>query len=141
MRKTIYLAAPIHKEEDSTQNALLIARLRKDDWEVWSPQEAGIASDIAIKTNRSLLEVRKEFCQKDLDGMSKSDVCVAYLGRTRDPSQGMLWEMGWFYAMNKPVIFFNPAYNPITLMAEFTCVKVVHTYSELLKALDSVRNV
>lgn len=141
MRKTVYLAAPIHKEEDSMQNAQLITMLRKDDWEVWSPQEAGIASEIAANTGRSLAEVRKEFCQKDLDGMSKSDVCVAYLGRTREPSQGMLWEMGWFYAMNKPVIFFNPAHNPITLMAEFTCVKIVHTYSELLKALDSVRHV
>ena len=59
--KRIYLAAPIHKDEDAEKNANLILELRVKDYDVWSPQEAGIASDVAKRTGRSLDEGRKDF--------------------------------------------------------------------------------
>lgn len=132
----IYLAAPIHKEEDAEANRKLIAILREKHM-VWSPQEAGIASDYAKRYGKELKQARQFFCQHDLKGMKASDVCVAFLGREREPSQGMLWEMGWFFALNRPVIFYNPFNNPITLMAEFTST-VVHTVAELLEALELI---
>lgn len=130
----IYLAGPIHQKEDWLQNKYLIELLREWGFDVWSPQEAGIACDIAKETGRELKDVRKEFCKKDLEGMKQCAVCLAYLGREREPSQGMLWEMGWFAALERPVIFYNPCDNPITLMAEFTS-KIVKTEEELLECL------
>lgn len=132
--KHIYLAAPIHKEEDADANALLIQALRDAGHMVWSPQEAGIASDYAKKYNKDLKDARQYYCIRDLKGMRASDVCVAYLGREREPSQGMLWEMGWFTGRDIPVLFYNPCSNPITLMAEFTA-SMVYTLPDLLKRL------
>lgn len=136
--KRIYLAAPIHKDEDAEKNANLILELRVKDYDVWSPQEAGIASDVAKRTGRSLDEVRKEFMKKDLAAMKTCDICVAYLGREREPSQGMLWEMGWMSANNKLVILFNPCHNKFTLMAQFTVDFEVDTLEELLRVLRDV---
>lgn len=134
----IYLAAPIHKEEDATANKELLNALREDYFNVWSPQEAGIANKIAKETGRDLDEVRKEFMHKDLAAMKTCDICVAYLGRKREPSQGMLWEMGWFSAMNKVVIIYNPFDNPFTLMAQFTCDFYVTNFSDLMKVLEGI---
>lgn len=134
--KMIYLAAPIHKQEDAEANARLIALLREKGYLVWAPQEAGIATEVARNTGRDLNEVRREFMQEDLSAMQSSSICVAFLGREREPSQGMLWEMGWFVAKGIPVIFYNPCRNKITLMAEFTVDAVVHTDAELFEALE-----
>lgn len=136
--KRIYLAAPIHKDEDAEKNASLILELRVKDYDVWSPQEAGIATDVAESTGRPLDEVRKEFMKKDLAAMKTCDICVAYLGREREPSQGMLWEMGWMSANNKLVILLNPCHNKFTLMAQFTVDFEVDTVEELLKVLRDV---
>ena len=138
MRKRIYLAAPIHQKADFDANAVLLTQLRDEGYDVWSPQEAGIASDVAKQTGRSLAEVRKEFMKIDLSAMKNCDICLAYLGREREPSQGMLWEMGWFSAMNKPVIIFNPFNNKFTLMAEFTCDFYVTDFEDVVRQIDGM---
>ena len=136
MMGKIYLAAPIHKHMDFVANADLLVKLREKGFDVWSPQEAGIASEEAERTGEPLDMVRARFMKKDLDAMQECDFCVAYLGREREPSQGMLWEMGWFVAKDKPVIFFNPYYNKITLMAEFTCTYIVDSFEDLVEVLN-----
>lgn len=118
--KKIYWAAPIHKQQDSTSNAEHIAVLRRLGFDVWSPQEAGIASDISYRDKITLTEARRQISHTDLAAMKNCDICVAFVDRDEGWSDGQLWEMGWFTAMNKPVIIFNPRYLPITLMAEFT---------------------
>lgn len=138
MSRRIYLAGPIHKIEDFRANEALLEELRTREFEVWSPQEAGIASDIAKQTGRDLNEVRREFMKTDLCAMKTCDICLAYLGREREPSQGMLWEMGWFSAMNKPVIIYNPCHNKFTLMAEFTADFVADTFEELARLIDAM---
>lgn len=138
MSKRIYLAGPIHQIEDFRANEALLEELRTREFEVWSPQEAGIASEIAKKTGRDLNEVRREFMKTDLCAMRNCDICLAYLGRAREPSQGMLWEMGWFSAMNKPVIIYNPFHNKFTLMAEFTADFVVDTFTAVVRLLDAM---
>lgn len=136
MSKKLYLAAPIHQQEDAEANAELLRQLRMLGFDVWSPQEAGIATQVAKETGRPLDEVREEFMKKDLDAMVECDICVAYLGRERSFSEGMLWEMGWFVGMDRPVILFNPCHNKVTLMAQFTVSYTVETYSELVEVLN-----
>lgn len=138
MSKRIYLAGPIHQPEDFSANEGLLECLRARGFDVWSPQEAGIATDVAKQTGRPLAEVRREFMHKDLSAMKCCDVCLAYLGREREPSQGMLWEMGWFVGMNKPVIIYNPFHNKFTLMAEFTADFATDNLTDAVRLLNEM---
>lgn len=137
MSKRIYWAAPIHKHEDADLNAAMIAVVRSWGYEVWSPQEAGIASVEAQQTGEPLEVVRERYMKKDLSAMKCCDVCLAYLGHQREPSQGMLWEMGYMTASNKLVIIYNPCHVKYTLMAEFTADWVVDQLEDLRSVLDA----
>lgn len=134
----IYLAAPIHRSEDAERNRVLLEHLRDREFDVWSPQEAGIASIEAKDTGCDLNAVRKKYMRKDLTAMKLSDVCLAYVDREQGPSQGMLWEMGWCTAMNKIVIIYNPGLIPYTLMAEFTADYIVYDEESLMKLLEEI---
>lgn len=134
--RKIYLAAPIHQKEDFIANAELLVKLREKGFDVWSPQEAGIASEEAKQTGEPLDVVRERYMQKDIDGMEESDICLAFLGRQRPFSEGMLWEMGWFVGRDRPVILYNPYHNKVTLMAQFTVSYTVNTFEELLEVLS-----
>ena len=136
MKKSIYLAAPIHQQEDFNLNADLLILLREQGFEVWSPQEAGIASDEARRTGEPLDTVRARYMRKDLSAMEQCDICVAYLGRERTFSEGMLWEMGWYVGQGKPVVLYNPCNNKLTLMAQFTVDYIVDTFQALIEALN-----
>lgn len=135
MSKKIYLAAPIHQQEDFALNAMLLVKLRQLGYEVWSPQEAGIASHEAQQTGEPLDVVRQRYMVKDLTAMKECEVCVAYLGRERSFSEGMLWEMGWYSGKGRKVIIFNPCHNKVTLMAQFTADYTVDTFQELIDVL------
>lgn len=136
MGKRIYLAAPIHQQQDADNNKQLLEVLREWGYDVWSPQEAGIASEIAKQTGKPLDEVRAEFLKKDLSAMKTCDICLAYIGRAREPSQGMLWEMGWMYAANKLVIIYNPLNTKYTLMAQFTADWIAQDLDSLKSILE-----
>lgn len=138
MSNKIYLAAPIHQPADFANNYVMLEELRGRGFEVWSPQEAGIASDEAERTGEPLEKVREMYMHKDLAAMKCCDICLAYLGREREPSQGMLWEMGWFTASNKTVLIYNPHHNKFTLMAEFTCDFYTEDFDELIKLLEGL---
>lgn len=118
--KKIYWAAPIHKQEDAEKNAKYISILRHLGFDVWAPQEAGIASDIAKAEGIDLVEARRRILRYDLAAMKNCDICVAFIDRDAGWSDGQLFEMGWFVGMNKPLIVWNVNSIPLTLMAEFT---------------------
>lgn len=136
MGKRIYLAAPIHQPQDFEANRALITELREWGFDVWSPQEAGIASEVALREKRDLAEVRREFLHKDLAAMKTCDICLAYVGRDREPSQGMLWELGYMTACNKLVIIYNPLPIKYTLMAQYTCDFEARTLMSLKSILE-----
>jgi nucleoside 2-deoxyribosyltransferase len=119
--KSIYFAAPIHKHEDAINNEKLVTVLRKLGFDVWAPQEAGIASDIAQAEGITRDEARQRILKYDLCAMKRCDICLAYIDREEGWSDGQLFEMGWFTGANKPVIVYNPLNLPLTLMSEFTC--------------------
>ena len=119
--KSIYFAAPIHKEQDAKNNMELITLLRKLGFDVWAPQEAGIASDIAKAEGITRDIARERILHYDLCAMKRCDICLAYIDRDEGWSDGQLFEMGWFTGANKPVIVYNPRNIALTLMSEFTC--------------------
>lgn len=119
--KSIYFAAPIHKEQDAKNNMELITLLRKLGFDVWAPQEAGIATDISLAENITRDEARRRILHYDLCAMKRCDICLAYIDREEGWSDGQLFEMGWFVGANKPLIIYNPRNLALTLMAEFTC--------------------
>lgn len=119
--KSIYFAAPIHKHEDAINNEKLVTLLRKLGFDVWAPQEAGIASDIAEAEGIARDEARERILHYDLCAMKRCDICLAYIDRDEGWSDGQLFEMGWFTGANKPVIIYNPRNIALTLMSEFTC--------------------
>lgn len=119
--KSIYFAAPIHKEQDAKNNMELITLLRKLGFKIWAPQEAGIASDIAKAEGITRDEARERILHYDLCAMKRCDICLAYIDRDEGWSDGQLFEMGWFTGANKPVIVYNPRNIALTLMSEFTC--------------------
>lgn len=119
--KSIYFASPIHKEQDAKNNMELIALLRKLGFDVWAPQEAGIASDIAKAEGITRDVARARILHYDLCAMKRCDICLAYIDRDEGWSDGQLFEMGWFTGANKPVIIYNPRNIALTLMSEFTC--------------------
>ena len=125
MSKKIYWAAPIHKQEDADKNSQHISILRRLGFDVWAPQEAGIASDIAKERGISLYEARRNILHYDLAAMKNCDICVAFIDRDAGWSDGQLFEMGWFVGMNKPLIVWNVNSIPLTLMAEFTADFIV----------------
>lgn len=118
--KKIYWAAPLHKQADAEKNAKYISILRHLGFDVWAPQEAGIASDIAKQEGIDLQKARERILHYDLAAMKNCDICLAYIDREEGWSDGQLFEMGWFVGMNKPLIVWNPRNLPLTLMAEFT---------------------
>lgn len=119
--KSIYFAAPIHKQADFEKNADLINLLRRLGFDVWAPQEAGIASDIAKAEGITRDVARERILHYDLCAMKRCDICLAYIDRDEGWSDGQLFEMGWFTGANKPVIIYNPRNIVLTLMSEFTC--------------------
>lgn len=121
MGKRIYFAAPIHKEADFKHNELLIASLREQGFDVWAPQEVGIASDIAKAEGITRDIARERILHYDLSAMKNCDICLAFIDRDEGWSDGQLWEMGWFTGKNKCVVIYNPRNIPLTLMSEFTC--------------------
>lgn len=131
----IYFAAPLHNKEDQERNAKYVALLRSEGHQVYLPQEHGIWEQFPDPQ-----AARKTLYQMDLDAMRKADYCVACAGDNviqREPSEGMLWEMGWMAAANKTVLLFNENnYWRYNLMPEFGSIMYEH-FDDIL---DFLRN-
>lgn len=113
----VYIAAPLHDAEDKARNTLLAARLRADGHTVYLPQEHGVWEEVLDQFHGDGKAARSYLAKSDLFAMKHSDCCIAYMEREKGPSEGMLWEMGWYTGINKPVILYNPNgfwdYNPM----------------------------
>lgn len=119
----IYWAAPLHDTRDRNRNDKYVAQLRQEGHKVYAPQEHGIWEDVIEAFGGDVVKTRKHFFQLDLKAMREADICIACAGDMldpREPSEGMLWEMGYMSADNKTVILFNDCgYWDFNLMPEF----------------------
>lgn len=135
----IYWAAPLHDAKDQKRNKMYVSQLRKAGHTVYVPQEHGVWEDMLGEFNNDEKAVRSHLYQLDLKAMKEADLCVACCGNlqdTRGPSEGMLWEMGWFTAANKTVILFNEDnYWRYNLMPQFGSIMLTD-FKRVLEFLE-----
>lgn len=138
MRK-IYWAAPLHEQKDRERNAFYVQRLRDAGYQVYVPQEHGVWEEMLAQFNNDERAVREHLFKLDLQAMKEADTCIACCGDAKDPrepSEGMLWEMGWMTAAHKNVFLFNENnYWRFNLMPQFGSTQVFTNFDTLLEFL------
>lgn len=133
---SIYFAAPLHNKEDQDKNAEQVALLRKNGYTVYSPYEHGVWEDLVEKLGGEK-QCREYLYKQDIYAMRRADVCIAYQYRDKGPSEGQLWEMGWFRGMNKHVVLVNENNWRFNLMPQFGADMVFSTMQEAIDYMNS----
>ena len=120
----IYWAAPLHDAEDRARNAKYVQMLRSEGHTVYVPQEHGVWEEVLDKFGGDATKTRKHFYELDLKACKEADICIACAGdlsNPREPSEGMIWEMGFMAGCQKTVLLFNENnYWDYNLMLEFS---------------------
>lgn len=132
----IYFAAPLHNEEDRERNAEAVSQLREKGFEVYVPQEHGVWEDL-VPRFPTVVACRQYLYRQDIFAMRRADVCVAYQQRSKGPSEGQLWEMGWFRGMNKHVVLINENSHQFNLMPLYGADEVFGTVQDAIDYLVS----
>lgn len=134
-RYRVYLAAPLFSDAERTYNASLASLLEKNLFDVHLPQEAGDDTDMRGKC------AQERIFSENKKGIEEADVVVAVIDGA-DADSGTAWEMGYAYAMNKPVIAIRTDFRRVgrnehvNLMLEESATVVTDT-QQLLAALHS----
>lgn len=138
MRRRIYFAGPLHREEDRRRNEKLVAALRMHGHNVYLPQEHGVWEDL-VGDMGDEDTVRKLLYGMDMDAMRMCDTCIVCCGDAADPrapSEGAMFEMGWMKAANKTVLLYNEKnYWHYNLMPQFGADMVFDDWDSLIKFL------
>jgi nucleoside 2-deoxyribosyltransferase/predicted secreted protein len=134
-RYRIYLAAPLFSDAERIFNASVARLLRANLFDVHLPQEAGDDSD-----TRDIREQERLFLfNKTI--LEESDFIVAIIDGA-DADSGTAWEMGYAFALGKPVIALRTDFRrvghheQVNLMLEQSA-KVVGSTEDLLAAVRS----
>ena len=135
-RYRVYLAAPLFSEAERVFNTSVARLLRTHLFDVHLPQEAGDDSD-----TRDIQEQERLFLFNKT-ALENSDFIVAIIDGA-DADSGTAWEMGYAFALGKPVIALRTDFRRVghheyvNLMLEQSA-KVVVSTEELLRALQSL---
>ena len=105
----VYFASPFFNEEQVEREERLKKALRDLGFEVFSPKEAS-----KLNPNSNLKE-QKETFEMNLKNI---DDCDILFGVTDGKDMGTIWEAGFAYGINKPVVYFAETLgdNPFNLM-------------------------
>ncbi len=134
-RYRVYLAAPLFSEAERIFNTSVARLLRTNLFNVHLPQESGDDSDM-----RDIQEQERLFLFNK-NALEASDVIVAIIDGA-DADSGTAWEMGYAFALRKPVIALRTDFRRVghhervNLMLEQSA-KVVGNTEELLASLQS----
>ncbi len=134
-RYRVYLAAPLFSEAERSYNATLAARLEENLFEVYVPQEAGDDSGTRGNPAQDIL------FEKNLQALKDADIVVAIIDGA-DADSGTAWEMGYAFAVEKPVIALRTDFRRIghhehvNLMLERSS-SVVTSVDQLLRVLHA----
>ena len=134
-RYRVYLAAPLFSEAERSYNASLAALLGKNLFDVYLPQDTGDDSDMRQGPEQNRLFSR------NFQALIESDIIVANI-EGADADSGTAWEMGFAFALGKPVIALRTDFRRVghhehvNLMLEQSAT-VVTTTDQLLKTIHS----
>ena len=133
-RYRVYLAAPLFSEAERNFNASVARLLEANLFDVYLPQASGDDSLVRDARKQERLFVSNK------TALDQSDIIVAIIDGA-DADSGTAWEMGYAFAMGKPVIALRTDFRrvgdheQVNLMLEQSA-KVVCSTEELLAALQ-----
>jgi nucleoside 2-deoxyribosyltransferase/predicted secreted protein len=134
-RYRVYLAAPLFSEAERTFNASVARLLETNLFDVHLPQESGDDSDTRDTREQERLFLLNKKALED------ADIVVAIIDGA-DADSGTAWEMGYAFALRKPVIALRTDFRRVghhervNLMLEHSA-KVVGNTEELLASLQT----
>lgn len=124
--KKIYLASPFFNSEEINKMEIVKSILRNKGLEVFAPFE---------NQNKHLefgsMEWRKATFKSDVDAIDDCDIVVAINTQGNYDDAGTMWEIGYAYATNKPVVLFNNTEKTINLMIADSLHTLITSYEEL----------
>jgi nucleoside 2-deoxyribosyltransferase len=132
----VFLAAPLFCESERKFNSLVAERFRVSGFEVWLAQEFGLFE------HGTLNEKRKVFTQ-DLLALENCDVVVALLDGV-DVDTGVGFELGYAYALKKPLVGLKTDYRTfskteeVNLMLEVPLLKLCRSIEEVIEILKKL---
>jgi nucleoside 2-deoxyribosyltransferase len=131
----VYLAGPLFSEAEQQFNRRLKGLLVNAGCEVFLPQE-----DSNDAGNLQHHRWHERIFQKNLEGIRKCDVMVAVLEGV-DVDSGTAWEIGYAYALGKPVIGVRTdfrtlgAEGTVNLMVERSVTKLCRDVGEVVECV------
>ena len=131
MERLIYWAAPLHDMADQMRNIEKVDELRKLGHRVYLPQEHGVWTEFKDPEAAGF-----RLYTQDIAAMQIAQCAIAYCG-DRAPSEGMLFEIGWMRAANKPVYLLNDKDWHFGLMITHGVTQVFESWEKLLEHLAS----
>jgi nucleoside 2-deoxyribosyltransferase len=139
-KKTVYLAGPLFTHAELEYNRKLKDMLVKKGFSVFLPQED--AEDAEDAEGEREKQNQECIFKKCLEGVNSSDIVVAVLDGV-DVDSGTAWEIGYAYAMGKPVIGLRTDFRTLSdgivnLMVEMSIVALARDEDELLKVLEKL---
>ena len=133
-RYRVYLAAPLFSEAERVFNASAARFLKTRLFDVHLPQEAG--DDSCTRTARE----QQRLFSANKKALEDTDVVVAIIDGA-DADSGTAWEMGYAFALGKPVIALRTDFRRVgnhehvNLMLEHSA-KVVGSLEEVVEVLQ-----
>jgi len=94
----LYFASPFFNEEQVEREERLIKKLRALKFEVWSPKEN------CNLPAQSTYEDRQRIFNDNCDAIRSCDAVFAV---TDGKDMGTIWESGFAFGINKPIIYYN----------------------------------
>jgi nucleoside 2-deoxyribosyltransferase/predicted secreted protein len=131
----VYLAAPLFSEGERAYNLSIAQKMKSNFFDVFLPQEAGDDSHTRDKEEQS------KIFSENIKALEKSDIIVAVIDGA-DADSGTAWEMGYAYALGKPVFALRTDFRrtgmheQVNMMLEESA-EVVTSEIELLEAIKS----
>lgn len=124
--KKIYLASPFFDAEEITKMEIVRDILRSKGLDVFVPNEHQ-HKDLEFGS----MEWRKATFKSDVDAIDNADIVVAVNCKGNYDDAGTMWEIGYAYATNKPVVLFNNTSKTINLMIADSLHSLITSYEEL----------
>lgn len=123
----IYLASPFFKPEQIALVDIAENLLRKQGHIVFSPREHQLP-EIAYGT----IPWRTAVFNNDIKHIQWADYVVAIVAEGNYSDSGTAMEVGYAYAMGKPVVVVNPTENTINLMIADSLHAYLKSWTDLI---------
>ena len=124
--KKVYLASPFFNDGEIERMETVRDILRAKGLDVFVPNEHQ-NKELEFGTR----VWRKATFDGDVMGIHKADIVVAVICQGNYSDSGTAWEIGYSYALGKPVVVVNVTGETINLMIADSLHAVINSYEEL----------